>query len=148
MSLIGGLIIKSGRPTLPQWGMRPLVTDTRTLDLTMRNTWFTVFGPAGDVNVLYFNNASVLHNETIEVRCLVDGTTFTAAGQGHAGPPHQYYYYLDPSSDALLHGADGVVTQAGLDYPWYGQSFEIQIRKTTNNSNVGQFVTETRYQQL
>lgn len=99
----------------------------------VQNTWYTVMDEVGQIRLIA---AEVVINgdtgETIEMRVIIDGNTYTTSGVAMAGHAH---YQI--SQDIYLTGMVLSLSQAGYHYyrPFLleGRDIQVQVRKTTAN---------------
>ena len=121
MSLTRGLIIKSGRPTLPQFRDRPVST-TGLLNPPLVDAPYYALPVTGDVRGLYFTYlqfSGVAAAEQIRFSVVVDGTAYTGVNLA-AAHNTLYYVYLNDNADALVDSVNRTGMKIG--FPWYGQS--------------------------
>lgn len=146
MSLTGGLIIKSGRPTLPQFGGRPISTVTATPPVQF--LWNVALPTTGDVRGLYFTyvqSNGVAGAEDIIYLIDADGVRY--AGQNVAAVSGTVYYiYLDEDADVLLDNVNRTGMKA--DFPWYAQSLQCVVFHNSVVPAGSSLTGSVRYEQL
>jgi len=96
MSLSRGLIIKSGRPTLPQYRWREPIEET-LVDPAV-GTFFQMVAPIGDPLIEYVTVRNVGAN-VWNVRFTGDGDVITSAGISTGGATH--FLVLDEDEAAI-----------------------------------------------
>jgi hypothetical protein len=97
-----------------------------------------------DANVVYimlYHNTGGARN--IQVRCIVDGATYTS-GIIALGNLTRTWIYLDEDSDTMVDDVN--VHLAGGDVPWYGHSVAVEFR--ANQAGLSDLQCQVRYQQL
>jgi len=124
MSLSRGLIIKSGRPTLPTWGFRALFNGDASL---AAGTWGDIIPVSGDLNVAYIlvRQTSIPGGRDIEVRATVDGNVVTGTQVG-AVQNTWYYAFLDDNTENIVFSVTR--NRFGNDTEWPGQSARVEYR--------------------
>ena len=132
MSLSRGMIIKRGRPTLPQWAVRPLVTQ----NIPQASGYVTLIdvGDAMLVTLAVTNNG--LANRNYGARITVDGQVYETPGGGvQVNVGVTEYFSVDPVNDALL--LDTTITSLlAPSMGLWGQSLRVEgdsFNGATNN---------------
>ena len=97
----------------------------------VQNTWYTVLDTVIAGRLIYL---SMKHDNTdssaltINMRVTIDGVTLTAAADAAGVDNTTYYFYVDPTSDALL--STTTVFNAGYYEDVRGNSIKVEVRMT------------------
>ena len=97
----------------------------------VQNTWYTVLDTKKYVRLIFLSmkhdntDASAL---TINMRVTVDGTVYTAAVDAAGNDNTVYYFYFDPTADALL--SSTTLYNAGYYEDIRGNSVKVEVRMT------------------
>lgn len=123
MSLTRGMIIKDGRPIMPQWMDRGRVRYFNAVPVN--GTYYVAFPWTGDVRILYI---SVRHVSGAgrDIRCRVssDGNVYASASINQNNNTW-YYWYREPQRDDMTAGVAQVM--AKIDMPWFGHSLMVEV---------------------
>jgi hypothetical protein len=97
----------------------------------VQNTWYTVLDTVKAGRLVYL---SMKHDNTdnsaltINMRVTIDGVVLTAAADAAGTDNTAYYFYVDPTADALL--STTTVFNAGYYEDLRGNSIKVEVRMT------------------
>jgi len=138
------MIIKSGRPTLPQFRYRDVINefDAGPLASPGPTTFFADF--LGDVRILYVTLRHVSGGaKTLQLNATLDGTTI---GTGAALNDNTLYYvFISPTGQTHSYTTDRTLYSA--DESQYAQSFG-NLSITAGNPDIDNVRLIVRYVQL